>query len=285
VTVPQEEPEQPEAESDLPEDAPDWIKKRIARFTRQKGDLERKLAEIEAEREMLRTAVDQAKSATPPLPVVIDQSDPASQFVNEQQLDAAISQARHLKRWCERNPEGGTLQVPNGKGGYDQREFSAEQVQSMREAAEDDIVEHLPKRREHLRQEAAITAQAVREHPWLTDKVSPRMGLFRKVLDASPEIRLRPDWARVTAVFVRGLEAIEAEGKAATAPPKPKSGAPPLKLPGPSASAPPKKGPLASGQAELAAAEKEWSEAPSQRTFARLQILKRQLRQQTTSAG
>jgi hypothetical protein len=287
--VPQEEPEPSsegtqEAESDLPDDAPDWIKKRIARFTRQKGELERKIAEIETERASLRSEMEQARSASPPLPVVVNQADPASQFVNEQQLDTAVSEARHLKRWCERHPDGGTLQVRNGKGGYEQREFSAEQVQSMREAAEDDLEEHLPRRREHLRHEAAITAQAVREHPWLTDKASPRTALFRKVLEGDPSIRLRPDWARVTAIFVRGLEAVEADGKAAAAPPKPKAGTPPPKLPGPSASAPPKKGPIAVGQAELAAAEKEWRETPSHRTFARLQQIKREQRQQT-SAG
>jgi len=271
-------------EQDLPEDAPDWYKKRIARFTRQKGDLERKLAEIETDRNAIRAEFERQKAAgpaEPPLPVVVDQSDPASQFVNEQQLDQAMNQARQLKRWCELNPEGGVLQIPNGKGGFDQREFTGEQVRTMRFAAEDDLEQHLPRRREHLRQEQAITSLALREHPWLTDKNNPRMAMFRKVIDSDPSIRLRPDWARVTAIFVRGLEVVDAESKAATTPPapKPKTGTPPPKMPGPSATAPPKKGPIAAGQAELSAAEKEWREAPSQRTFARLQAVKKQLRE------
>jgi hypothetical protein len=270
-------------EQDLPEDAPDWYKKRIARFTRQKGDLERKLAELETDRNAIRSEFERQKAAgpaEPPLPVVVNQADPASQFVNEQQLDQAASQARQLRRWCELNPEGGTLQVPNKQGGYDQREFSAEQVREMRFAAEDDLEQHLPRRREHLRQEQAITSQAVRKHPWLTDKNNPRMALFRKVIESDPSIRLRPDWAEVTAIFVRGLEALDSESRAASAPsvPKPKTGTPPPKLPGPSATAPPRKGPIAAGQAELTAAEKAWSEAPSQRTFARLQAVKRQMK-------
>jgi len=282
-----EEPRPPETdggeEQDLPEDAPDWYKKRIARFTRQKGELERRLADLEIDRNAIRSEFERQKAAgpaEPPLPVVVNAGDPASQFVNEQQLDQAMGQARQLKRWCEQNPEGGILQVPNKQGGFDQREFSAEQVQAMRFAAEDDLEQHLPRRRDHLRAEKAITSQAVQEHPWLTDKNSPRVALFRKVLEADPGIRLRPDWARVTAIFVRGLEALESESKAASTPPvpKPKVGTPPPKLPGASATAPPKKGPIASSQAELTAAENAWREAPSQRTFARLQAVKRQMR-------
>jgi len=272
-------------EQEPPEDAPDWYKKRIARFTRQKGELERRLADLEVDRNAIRSEFERRKSAGPaeaPLPVVVDKSDPAGQFVNEAQLDQAANQARQLKRWCELNPEGGILQVPNKQGGYDQREFSAEQVQAMRFAAEDDLEQHLPKRREHLRQEQSITTQAVREHPWLTDKNHPRVAMFRKIIEADPSIRLRPDWARVTAIFVRGLEALETETKAAATPavPKPKVGTPPPKLPGASATAPPKKGPLAANQAELTAAEREWKETPSQRTFARLQAVKRQMKTQ-----
>lgn len=283
-----QEPKAPEAEGDEqepPEDAPDWYKKRIARFTRQKGELERRLADLEIDRNAIRSEFERQKAAGPPeapLPVVVDKTDPAGQFVNEAQLDQAAGQARQLKRWCELNPDGGILQVPNGKGGFDQREFDAEQVRAMRFAAEDDLEQHLPKRREHLRAEQTITSQAVREHPWLTDKNSPRVAMFRKIIEADPSIRLRPDWARVTAVFVRGLEALDAETKAAATPPvpKPKVGTPPPKLPGASATAPPKKGPLAASQAELTAAEKEWKEAPSQRTFARLQQVKRQIKTQ-----
>ena len=96
--TPSEEPRPQETEGgeeqDLPEDAPDWYKKRIARFTRQKGDLERKLAEIETDRNAIRSEFERQKAAgppEPPLPVVVNQSDPASQFVNEQQLDQAMT--------------------------------------------------------------------------------------------------------------------------------------------------------------------------------------------------
>ena len=121
----------------------------------------------------------------------------------------------------------------------------------------------------------------MRKHKWLTDSNSPRVAMFRKVIESDPSVRLRPDWAEVTAIFVRGLEVVDAESKAATNPalPKPKTGTPPPKLPGPSATAPPKKGPIAAGQAELAAAEKQWRDEPSSRSFARLQAVKKQLRE------
>jgi hypothetical protein len=289
----QEEPgAQERDEGELPTDAPEWLKKRIARFTRQKHELERKIAEIDADRNALRGQVEEIKATPPeaPLPVVVNETDPASQFATEQQLDVAARQARELKRWCERNPEGGTLQVPDGKGGYNAREFSPEQVATMREATEDDLEVHFPKRREYLRQEYTNSVQAIRMHPWLEEKASPRFQKFREALEAYPPIRLRPDWVNATAIFVRGLEVVEAEMKAAAQSPaaqvpKLKSGSPPPKQPGPSATAPPRRGPIDTANAEVSAAEKEWKEKPDQRTFAKWQAAKRKLKQQQTSAA
>src|SRR4029434_630396 len=167
------EPEQPEADQDLPGDAPDWVRKRMARYTRQKGELERKLQETDGERQQLRTELERLKTsgaADPPLPVVIDHNDPASGVTSEQQLETMIDQARWLKRWCERNPEGGTLDVADGKGGVIPREFNSEQVRAMKESTEDDIEKHLPRRREFLRVQQALAQEALRDHPWLGDK-------------------------------------------------------------------------------------------------------------------
>jgi hypothetical protein len=273
--------EEPADDSDIPEDAPEWVPKRIARFTRQKVELEKRLAEADGERQQLRGEVERLKSSgagDPPLPVVVDHNDPASGITNETQLEQTYNQARWLKRWCERNPDGGTLEVANGKGGIDAREFSAEQVRSMREAAEDDIEQHLPRRREYLRTERSMAQEAIKEHPWLTDKASPRLERFKQVIAAYPPLRLRPDWVRAAAVFVRGLEAVEAEAKAGTAPATAKPKTPPPKVIGAPRSAPPRSTPGTALKGQLATAEKEWRENPNQRTFARLQELKRQQR-------
>jgi hypothetical protein len=269
----------------LPEDAPEWLQKRIARFTRQKGDLERKLQEAEAERQQLRGEVDRYKSAPlpeTPLPVVVNQADPAGHILNEAQLEQAHKQARFFRRWCEDNPEGGTLQVPDGKGGYQTREFSGEQVRTMKRAAEDDLEEHLPARREYLRTEQAQTASAIKEFPWLADQRSPQFTKFKQALAGFPAIRLNPDWARATAIFVEGLEAREARllaASAAKSPALPKPKTPPPKVLGAPASAPARVGPRGKFDTDIAAAQKEYEANPNQRTFARLDVLKRQKRQ------
>jgi len=268
----------------LPEDAPEWLQKRIARFTRQKGDLERKLQATETERQQLQSEVERYKSAPapePPVPVVVSESDPASGIRNELQLEQAAIQARTLKRWCERNPEGGVLQVPDGKGGYSTREFTGEQVRAMKEATEDDLEQHFPRRREYLRAEQAHSSEALREFTWLTDRNSPQFAKFRKALADYPQIRLRPDWVSATAIFVEGLEAREARMKAAAKPPvaKPKPATPPPKVLGAPTAAPPRTGPKGALEADLAAAEKAWKEKSDARNFARLQAVKRQLRE------
>src|SRR4030095_12284336 len=57
------EPEQPEADQDLPGDAPDWVRKRMARYTRQKAELERKLQETDGERQQLPREVERLKTS------------------------------------------------------------------------------------------------------------------------------------------------------------------------------------------------------------------------------
>ena len=266
----------------IPEDAPDWLQKRIARFTRQKGDLERKLQAAEAERQQLKGEVDRYKSIPPPevpLPVVVNPNDPAGNILNETQLEQAHREARFLRRWCEDNPEGGTLQVADGKGSYQTREFSPEQVRTMKRAAEDDLEEHLPKRREYLRAEQASTAEALKEFPWLSDQSTPQFRLFKQALANYPTIRLNPDWAKATAIFVEGLEARQARLVAAAKPPAlPKIKNAPPKVPGAPASAPPRVGPQGAIDAQIAAAEKEYKATPNVKTFARLDVLKRQKR-------
>jgi hypothetical protein len=267
----------------IPEDAPDWLQKRIARFTRQKGDLERKLQAAEAERQQLKGEVDRYKSIPPPeapLPVVVNPTDPAGNILSEAQLEQAHREARFLRRWCEDNPEGGTLQVPDGKGSYQTREFSPEQVRTMKRAAEDDLEEHLPKRREYLRAEQTSTAEALKEFPWLSDQSTPQFRLFKQALANFPAVRLNPDWARATAIFVEGLEARQARLVAAAKPPAlPKIKNAPPKVPGAPASAPPRVGPQGALDAQIAAAEKEYKATPNAKTFARLDVLKRQKRQ------
>jgi hypothetical protein len=290
---PRQEPDTADGQSDeeaLPDDAPDWMKKRMARFTRQKHELQQRLEQANAAQGAIRAELDQLKGgkAQPqpsesPLPVVVAKDDPAGHFTNEAQIDQAFDQAREVRRWCMRNPEGGTFQVSDGKGGVTEREFSAQQVMALREAAEDDIEKHLPRRKNYLRQERALTIEALQQHPWLTDTKSPRLGLVRQLLTDYPEIRLRPDWARASAIFVRGLELVQheqAEAAKAVNPPKPKPGPPPPKIPGPSPTAPRKQGPAVAAEGEIKAAEKAWSENPSQQNFARLHRARRQ--QQST---
>lgn len=281
-SVPAEETEgAPDGDDALPDDAPEWMQKRIARFTRQKHELQNQVEAMRAELAQAK-GVNQplAQSAPePPLPVVVVKDDPAGHLVNEGQIDQAFDQARELRRWCMRNPEGGTFQVADGKGGVTEREFNAQQVTALREAAEDDIEKHLPRRREYLRQERTFTTDAVKAHPWLTDPKSPRVGIVRQLLADYPQIRLRPDWAQAAAIFARGLEVVQreqSEAVRAVTPPRPKPGPPPPKIPGPSPTAPRKQGPTGVADAELKAAEEAWALEPSSKNFARLHRARRQ---------
>jgi hypothetical protein len=283
--------EDAEGEDALPDNAPEWMQKRMARFTRQKHELQRQLEEATAAQSSLRAELDQLKvadpqqgktPAEPALPVVIARDDPAGHLTTEAQIDQVYDQARETRRWCMRHPNGGVFQVPDGKGGVTEREFTPDEVTTLREATEDDIEKHLPRRRQFIRNERAAIAEAVRRHPWLKDEKSPRVALMSEVIKGYPEIRLRPDWVNHTAIYARGLEVVQrewSEAEKALTPPRPKPGVPPVKIPGPSPSAPSKKGPVGVANAELAAAEKAYLADPSADNFARRSRARRKLEQ------
>jgi hypothetical protein len=284
---PQEEPSgEGEAadEQALPENAPDWLKKRIARFTRQKGELERKLQATESERTKLQGEVERYKAAPapdPPVPIAVDVRDPAGHLLDDGQIDQAYTQARFFRRWCEDNPEGGVRQIPDGKGGLQTVELTPEQVRTMRRAAEDDIEVHLPKRREYLKVEATQTMKALREFPWLSQPDSPLFAKFRKAVTEFPALRLRPDWVEAAATFVEGHETVETRRKEASKPPAPlKPKAPPTPVIGAPRSAPARVGPIGSIDADYEAAEKAFRAKPDATNFARLDAIRQQKRRQ-----
>jgi len=124
-------------------------------------------------------------------------------------LDRRYAAAKARRTWCLANPDGGTVQMRNGR----EIEVSAEKAQQTLAEAEAEIDAYPDAK---LR-----VAQRANEKPWVTattlepgllQKGTPENGFLLHVLKAVPEIKAKlPDWEVFMAAATRGMRIITEE--------------------------------------------------------------------------
>jgi hypothetical protein len=124
-------------------------------------------------------------------------------------LDRRYAAAKARRTWCLANPDGGTVQMRNGR----EIEVSAEKAQQTLAEAEAEI-EAYPDAKMRV-------AQRANEKPWVTattlepgllQKGTPENGFLLHVLKAVPEIKAKlPDWEVFMAAATRGMRMITEE--------------------------------------------------------------------------
>lgn len=192
--------------------------------------------------------------------------EPVARLKNGQEVADAARFNKELKRWCERNPQGGVfkstlansqpVEVPEGS------------VMDFRDFAEDMLTEWLPARSQQLQQasdlkraQATARAQVVQDYPWLQDPDHPETKAVRETLAAVPGLKQTPAPEYWAAVYNRGLKSMQDElasrkagknGHAANAlraPQRPQSKVPLGKPHSPGGAAPPRPVPGPNGAA------------------------------------
>lgn len=167
------------------ESAPKWAQKRIDKLTAQKHEFKREAEAAKAEAAALKAEADSLRAGR--VSLAPTPADPLADVTTQQALDERISQARLVRDWCLRHPEGGTLAGANGQ----EVEFDAEEVAARRAAADDVIAFHAPQRRQWLAEHEAAAAEAKRRYPALF-KPGHGAEAYASVVKRNPAILADP---------------------------------------------------------------------------------------------
>jgi hypothetical protein len=118
--------------------------KRFNQMLSQRDEALREAREAKAERDALKTQIEQPKDEPQ---AVIKTSDPLARVTNEEQLEAHETFYRSVRSWCRSHPHGGVppVELTGGR----EIEMDAEQVGRKLDEYES-LLEAVPKRRELL---------------------------------------------------------------------------------------------------------------------------------------
>jgi len=215
----QEETEEESEESSG--DVSKGVQKRINKLVAAKKAA---LAEIEAYKEKVREL--EGKVTETPAQVARQEniSEAVAKLNSVEAVDAEWRKATEVLLWCEENPDGGTILMPNGE----ETDVDDQQVRQMKRLALKRREIELPARRQYLMVEREAEAQTVKEFPWWKDPSTKEYQAAQQVLRDFPEIKAkRADYKHIAGIVVLGLQAYQnMQGKQQPTAPKPIKRAP-----------------------------------------------------------
>jgi hypothetical protein len=184
---PAEEPPAPpeEEEEDTAHVSGEFIKKahfdkRVGKLTRQKSQLKDRVEELEGELGTVRSDLEKAQKIT----VTPTPTDPLSDVDDLQTLQERVNQAKAMRAWCRRNPDGVTLE--------DGREVTREMVTNWLDTYEN-IIESQPAREKYLTEKREWDGFARQAYPAIFDTKTPEYQASREMLRMVPELARRAD--------------------------------------------------------------------------------------------
>jgi len=222
------EPAQAEPEGEQGE--PEWLQRRIDRFTR-------KLRLAEEERDELEKEVQSLKSRMEETPAAVQQNgNPVAHIKNERELNEVADLAERRLQFAEDmedalldSPErvekvlrqqGVELTDDDGDEDFSQARMTRF-IRQIRRDSTNKLNRWVPARQAELSQAKEFNAQAEKLYPWLKNEDSKEMQIFQQVLAASPQAAYAPNYKLELARYVRGYMAEQGDqGKAKVAPKK-----------------------------------------------------------------
>ena len=207
----QEESEEESEESS--DDVSKGVQKRINKLVAAKKAA---LAEAQAYKEKLTELESKLSEAPAQVAKQENISDAVAKLTSVEQVDAEWRKATEVLMWCEENPDGGVIQLPNGE----EADVDESQVRQMKKLALRRRELELPARRQYLLVEREAEAQTVKEFPWWKDPSTKEYQTAQQVLRDFPEIRAkRADYKHIAGIVVLGIQAYQnMQGKQAAAP-------------------------------------------------------------------
>jgi hypothetical protein len=185
-TVPQQEQE---------DDEPAGVQKRINKLVAQRKEAAAKAEALERELNEARTKLEvlEQQASAPQTSVVAD--NPFADIWDEGKLSEEYRKARELKRWCEDNSDGCEI------GG---KEYSAEDIKSIRRKVEDALDVHIPTRHQFLTNYKQIKPVAEASYPWWKDRSNQTYAEAQQVLRQMPQLASFPDYQLAIGDFLEG---------------------------------------------------------------------------------
>ena len=207
-TVPQQEQE---------DDEPAGVQRRINKLVAQRKEAAAKAEALERELNEARTKLEalEQQASAPQTSVVAD--NPFADIWDEGKLSEEYKKARELKRWCEDNADGCEI------GG---KEYSAEDIKSIRRKVEDALDVHIPTRHQFLTNYKQIKPVAEASYPWWKDRSNQTYAEAQQVLRQMPQLASFPDYQLAIGDFLEGRKMRMEREKSAKAPKAPVKVAP-----------------------------------------------------------
>jgi hypothetical protein len=178
------------------------VQKRINKLVAAKKAAQ---AELEAQKSRLselQKELETAKSSAPAKQV--DVSDVVERLSTIEQVKEERQRALEVIMWCEENPDGGVITLPDGS----ERDLTDQEVRSMKRLAIRRKEIELPAREEYLQQQNYVEGEVVKDFPWWSKPETEEYQTAQQILREFPELKKRrADWKHVAGLLVMGIKA------------------------------------------------------------------------------
>ena len=178
------------------------VQKRINKLVAAKKAAQ---AELEAQKSRLaelQKELETAKSSVPARQV--DVSDVVERLSTLEQVKEERQRALDVILWCEENPDGGVITLPDGT----EKDLTDQEVRSMKRLAIRRKEIELPAREEYLQQQTYVEGEVVKDFPWWSKPETEEYQTAQQILREFPELKKRrADWKHVAGLLVMGIKA------------------------------------------------------------------------------
>jgi prefoldin subunit 5 len=186
------------------------VQKRISKLVAAKKAAQSELEAQRAQLAQLQQELEAVKSSVPAKHQ--DQSEFVEKLESFEQVKAEYDKAIEVLMWCEDNPDGGSIVLPDGT----EHELSDKEVRAMKRTAIKRKEVELPARLNYLQQQAQSDVQTIADFPWWGKQETEEFRVAQQIIRDFPELKKRrADWKHLTGLMVLGAKAyVEAKAKA-----------------------------------------------------------------------
>ena len=172
---------------------PENVQKRIDQLTAQKHEARERAERAETELTTLKKQLEDQGAQQPVR--VEDPQNPLAGIYKVEDLDATQAQLERLEEWCINNPQGGHMQLADGKTEW----VDEVKARSWQSDAAKLLRRGIPERRQYLAQHAQTAQNIVKEFPDFY-KPGTEMNTFVVAsVKALPSLTKYSDWPEILA--------------------------------------------------------------------------------------
>ena len=226
----QEESETESEEESKPGEEPQWMQRRIDRFTRKLRLAEEERDELDKEVNSLRARLEEQPATVQqdgnPVATITSQrelneianlSEKRLQFAEDME-DALLDQPERVEQILR--DQGVTLTDNEGDDDFSPARMTRF-IRQVRRDSTNKLNRWIPQRQAELGQAKEFNTQAEKLYPWLKNEDSKEMQIFQQVLNQTPQAQYAPNHKLELARYVRGyMMELADQGKAKITPKK-----------------------------------------------------------------